>query len=69
MGEAWRIGWTAWHRDRLLAYALRGLHGELTRAMREAYRAQMLQAARNPRAQRAADAVLSHVRREVQGRN
>jgi hypothetical protein len=64
-----RIGWTAWHRDRLLAYALRGLNGELSRAMRRAYRTQMLQAASTPRAQRAAGVVLSHMRREVQGRN
>jgi hypothetical protein len=63
-----RIGWTAWHRDRLLAYALRGLNGELSRAMRMAYRAQMLQAASASRAQRAAGVVLNHVRREVQGR-
>ncbi len=64
-----RIGWADWHRDRLLAYALRGLLGELSRAMRGAYRARTLQAMRSPRAQRAADAVFNHVRREVQGRD
>ena len=57
-----RIGWRTWHRDRLLAYALRGLRGDYQDHY-DAYRAQMLQAACTRRAHRAAGTVLRYVRR------